>query len=153
MKIVHLKLGEATEKTEILLYFMISSCRLEQRRRLLWGSSDNVETPQGKARGGSRSPHGKRSHLRKSTAVSDQKVKSKTFLVGSFGEGDITLAENRNYSNLRYYHSTMSSYFFIRTKSLPIRLAIASSAKFQQRGTSSSSYYAGYGNTVLGQSE
>ncbi|TYS59591.1 hypothetical protein FZC74_05390 [Sutcliffiella horikoshii] len=38
---------------------------------VLRGSSGNVETPQ-RMRGGSRSPRGKRSHLRKVTAVANQ---------------------------------------------------------------------------------
>jgi hypothetical protein len=75
-------------------------------------------------------PLGKRSHLRKSTAVYIEYLNSKTFSVALLGEGDIILAENRNSSNLYHYYSIMSSYFFIRTKNLPIRLAIASSAKF-----------------------
>ncbi len=63
-------------------------------RRLQRGSSDKLETPQGIARGGSRSPRGKRSHLRKVTAVFNPNLKLCAFSVASF------ISQEGNFLNL-----------------------------------------------------
>jgi len=60
---------EANEKLNPFVLCDFLAADWSKWRRLLWGSTNMLETPQGAARGGSRSPHGKRSHLRKSTAV------------------------------------------------------------------------------------
>ncbi len=75
---------EATKKSKNLSFLWFLAVDWSNRRRLQRGDSDNLETPQGVARGGSRSPRGKRSRLRKSTAVLIRLLKFVTFSVASF---------------------------------------------------------------------
>ncbi len=76
-------LSKATEKLKTDSFVWLLAVEWSKWRRLQRESSDKLETPQGIARGGSKSPRGKRSHLRKVTAVFNTNLELCTLSVAS----------------------------------------------------------------------
>ncbi len=96
---------EATEKLKTYSFWWLLAVDWSTWRRLQRGRSDKLETPQGIARGGSRSPRGKRSHLRKVTAVFNPNLKLCTSSVAS--------PSSRR--SLRAFHSNQLSFLNVKT--------------------------------------